>query len=253
MKIPITLQLALLTVALTGFYMMVGQAVPQKEVQAPEVIEIAEDVTTAEMVEIGREIYDGKGICYTCHANTSRYPDLQSIATVAASRKPGMTALDYLAESLYEPNVYIVEGFNPGMPDIDKPPIGLTDAEILSVIAYLQTLGGEATVTMDTKLVYTGGALGGSDTASATAASSAPADAASAAGGTVLDTYGCSRCHDADQPTDPPSPSLVGIGSRMTTDELLAALYHHPGEDGLDQVTMAELETMVKYLAEQRG
>ena len=39
----------------------------------------------------------------------------------------------------------------------------------------------------------------------------------------------------------------------MTTDELLAALYHHPGEDGLDQVTMAELETMVKYLAEQRG
>ncbi|MCP3998406.1 MAG: hypothetical protein GY722_25575, partial [bacterium] len=65
MKIPITLQLALLTVALTGFYMMVGQAVPQKEVHPPEVIEIAEDVSTEEMVEIGKTIYEGKGICFT--------------------------------------------------------------------------------------------------------------------------------------------------------------------------------------------
>ncbi len=251
MKIPITLQLAVLTVAMTGFYMMVGQAVPQKEVQPPEVIEIAADVSTEEMVEIGRSIYEGKGICYTCHANTSRYPDLQGIATRAATRRPGYTALDYLAESLYEPEVYIVEGFNPGMPVVNKPPIGLTDAEVLSVIAYLQTLGGEATVTMDTKTAYTGGALGGGE---ATGGEATGADAAAAAaGGTVLDAYGCSRCHDAEAPTDPPSPSLVGIGSRLASDQLLSALYHHPGDDGLDQVTLAELETLVAFLSEQRG
>lgn len=247
MKIPITLQLAVLTVAMTGFYMMVGQAVPQKEVQPPEVIEIAADVTTAEMVEIGRSIYEGKGICYTCHANTSRYPDLEGIATRAATRRPGYTALDYLAESLYEPGAYIVEGFNPGMPEANKPPIGLTDAEVLSVIAYLQTLGGEATVTMDTKTAYTGGALGVGE---------APANgdgAAAAAGATVLDIYGCSRCHDAEQATDPPSPSLAGIGSRLGADQLLQKLYYHEGEDGLDTVTLAELETLVKYLSEQRG
>lgn len=242
MKIPITLQLAVLTVGLTGFYMMVGQAVPQKEVQAPEVIEIAEDVTTEQMVEIGRGIYEGKGICFTCHANTSRYPDLQGIATRAATRKPGVNALDYIAESLYEPGAYIVEGFNPGMPEVNKPPIGLTDPEILSVIAYLQTLGGEATVTMDTKTAYNGGG----DAAGGDAAAAAP-------GGTVLDVYGCSRCHDADPPTDPPSPSLVGIGSRMTADQLLAALYHHKGDDGLDAVTMAELETLVQHMSEQGG
>ena len=63
MKIPITLQLALLTVLMTGFYMMVGQAVPQKEVYPPEVIEIAEDVTTEEMVEIGRGIYESLARC----------------------------------------------------------------------------------------------------------------------------------------------------------------------------------------------
>ncbi len=239
MKIPITLQLALVTVLTTGLYMMVGQAVPQKEVQAPEVIEIAEDVSTEKMVEIGKSIYEGKGICFTCHANTSRYPDLQGIATRAATRRPGYTALDYLAESLYEPGAYIVEGFNPGMPEANKPPIGLTDGEILSVIAYLQTLGGEASVTMDTKTAYTGGG----DAAAVVAGD----------GGAMLDTFGCLRCHDAEQPTDPPSPSLVGIGSRLAADQLLHELYYHKGDDGLDQVTMVELESMVQFLSEQKG
>ena len=45
-------------------------------------------------------------------------------------------------------------GFNPGMPVINKPPIGLTDQEILCVIAYLQTLGGTATVTLQTSHHY---------------------------------------------------------------------------------------------------
>ncbi len=240
MRIPVALQLAVLTVALTGFYMMVGQAVPQKEVQPPEVIEIAENVSTEQMVEIGKTIYEGKGICFTCHANTSRYPDLQGIATRAATRKPGFSAIDYLAESLYEPGAYIVEGFSPGMPEVNKPPIGLTDPEILSVIAYLQTLGGEATVTMDTPTAYTGGG-------------DAPAGETATAGGSVLDVHGCSRCHDAEQPTDPPSPSLVGVGSRLTADQLLQKLYYHEGDDGLDQVTMMELESMVQYLSEQGG
>ncbi len=247
MKIPITLQLALLTVLTTGLYMMVGQAVPQKEVQAPEVIEIAEDVSTEKMVAIGKGIYEGKGICHTCHANTSRYPDLEDIATRAATRKPGYTALDYIAESLYDPGAYIVEGFNPGMPEANEPPIDLTDGEILSVIAYLQTLGGEATVTMDTKTAYTGGAVGGGEAAAGGQA------AVAAAGDTVLDTYGCLRCHDAEQPTDPPSPSLVGIGSRLAIDQLLRKLYYHKGDDGLDQVTMVELESMVQFLSEQKG
>jgi hypothetical protein len=43
------------------------------------------------------------------------------------------------------------------MPPINKPPIGLTDPEILCVIAYLQTLGGAPTVTMQTKHAYNGG------------------------------------------------------------------------------------------------
>jgi hypothetical protein len=55
---------------------------------------------------------------------------------------------------MYEPDAYIVPGFNPGMPVINKPPIGLTDQEILTVIAYLQSLGGTPTVTLQTTHRY---------------------------------------------------------------------------------------------------
>lgn len=254
-KIPITVQLLVLTIGLTAFYTMVGQAVPQKEVHPPEVIEIAQDISSEEMAEIGKGIYEGKGICYTCHANTSRYPDLQGIATRAATRIPGYSALDYLVESFYEPDVYIVEGFNPGMPAINKPPIGLTDGEILTVIAYLETLGGTPTVTMETKHAYNGGALssegGGAPAAAADAEGVAVAEAA--AGG-PLATHGCTKCHYTDRAGElDGSPSLWDVGSRLGRDQLLAELIYHEGEDGLDQVTQAELQALVTAMTDMRG
>jgi len=250
-KIPITLQLVILTLGLTGLYTMVGQAVPQKEVQAPEVIAIAKDVSPEQMAAIGKQIFDGKGICYTCHANTSRFPDLQGIATRAATRKPGYSALDYLAETLYEPDVYIVPGYNPGMPAINKPPIGLTDDEILTVIAYLQTLGGTPTVTMETKHAFNGGSPSG---AAAEAAPTAVADAGAAPeGGGPLAAHGCLGCHSTDRGIELEGPSLFDVGTRLGRDQILGALVYHQGEDGLDQVTPAELQQLVAAMTEMKG
>lgn len=162
MKIPIMVRIAALVVSTTGFYMYVGQMVPQKEVQPPVEIVLKSDLSQAEMAKIGREIMDGKGLCLTCHTigKTSgpyRFPDLANVDVRAKTRKPGYTDVDYFAESLYDPNAFIVPGFNPGMPTINKPPIGLTDQEILCVIAYLQTLGGSTTVTLQTKHAFNGG------------------------------------------------------------------------------------------------
>jgi hypothetical protein len=78
-----------------------------------------------------------------------------------------LSDIEYLAESLYEPNKFIVPGFNPGMPAINKPPIGLTDQEILTVIAYLQTLGGTPTVTLQSSHRYLSGAPGAAPTPAA--------------------------------------------------------------------------------------
>jgi cytochrome c2 len=132
--------------------------VPQKEVQPPAETVIRADLTTADMVKVGREVMDSKGLCFTCHTigktGALRFPDLEGVAVRAQTRVPGLDAVEYFAQSLYEPEKFIVPGFNPGMPVINKPPIGLTDQEILCVIAYLQTLGGTASVTLATSHHY---------------------------------------------------------------------------------------------------
>ena len=158
MTIPHTARIALLVLATTAFYGYVGQMVPQSEVQPPEEIAIRADLTTPELVEIGREIAEGKGLCRTCHTigqtGALRFPDLSGVAARATERVPGLSDVEYFAQSLYEPDSYVVAGFNPGMPAINRPPIGLTDQEILCVIAYLQSLGGTPTVTLQTAHQY---------------------------------------------------------------------------------------------------
>ena len=156
--VPLPARIALLVLATTAFYTYVGQLVPQKEVLPPQETILRSDLTTADMVTVGRQIMEGKGLCITCHTIGSsgalRFPDLDGVATRAATRVPGLSDVEYFAQSLYEPDTFIVEGFNPGMPAINRPPIGLTDQEILCVIAYLQTLGGTATVTLQTSHRY---------------------------------------------------------------------------------------------------
>jgi mono/diheme cytochrome c family protein len=158
MRVPHILRIAALVLVTTGFYAYVGQMVPQKEVLPPQEIVLRTDLTTADMVKVGRELMEGKGLCVTCHTfgktGALRFPDLEGIGARAKTRISGMSDVDYIAQSMYEPDAYIVPGFNPGMPVINKPPIGLTDPEILCIIAYLQSLGGTPTVTLKTTHRY---------------------------------------------------------------------------------------------------
>jgi mono/diheme cytochrome c family protein len=156
--IPLPARIGLLVLASTAFYTWVGQMVPQKEVLPPQETILRADLTTADMVPVGRSLMEGKGLCMTCHtigrSGALRFPDLDGVAARAATRVPGLNDVEYFAQSLYAPDTYIVPGFNPGMPVINKPPIGLTDQEILTVIAALQSLGGTATVTLQTSHSY---------------------------------------------------------------------------------------------------
>ena len=103
-------------------------------------------------IEAGEAIFNGKGKCNTCHtldpsAPKSRCPDLTDIGTRAATRQPGMTAKEYLIESTYEPHKYLVPGYGNIMPPVWKPPISLTELEVETVIAFLQSQGGEVDLT----------------------------------------------------------------------------------------------------------
>ena len=186
MTVPHIVRVGALVLATTGFYGYVGQMVPQNEVQPPQEILISADLTTADMVGVGRQIMDSKGLCFTCHTigrtGALRFPDLEGVDVRAQSRVPGLSDVEYFAQAMYEPDAYIVQGFNPGMPVINKPPIGLTDQEILTVIAYLQTLGGTPSVTLQTAHRYYAGAP-----APGAAPGAAPAPAAAPAPGAAPD------------------------------------------------------------------
>ena len=161
MRVPLILRIGALILATTGFYTYVGQMVPQKEVLPPQETTLGGNVSTADMVKVGRTIMEGKGLCLTCHTigktGALRFPDLAGVDVRAKSRVAGMSDVDYFAQSLYEPTAYVVEGFPPAMPPMNQPPFSLTDQEILCVIAYLQTLGGTPTVTLETKHKYNSG------------------------------------------------------------------------------------------------
>jgi hypothetical protein len=189
MMIPHTVRVCVLVIAATSFYTYVGQMVPQKEVLPPQETVIRADLTTDDMVKVGQEIMNGKGLCFTCHTlgkteGPFRFPDMSGVDVRAKTRVPGLSDVEYFAQSIYEPEKFIVPGFNPGMPVINKPPIGLTDQEILCVIAYLQTLGGTPTVTLQTSHHYytPAGAAppGAPGAAPAPAAASAPGAAPAA-------------------------------------------------------------------------
>ncbi len=158
MRIPPALNVVVLVIATTAFYTYVGQLVPQKEIQPPAEVKISKDMTTADLIKVGDEIAHGKGMCSTCHTigktGALRYPDLQGVGERAKTRKPGYSDIDYFAESLYEPDAFVVPGFNKGMPTINKAPIGLTDEEILAVMAWLQSQGGTPNVTLKTTHKY---------------------------------------------------------------------------------------------------
>ncbi|HVS15180.1 MAG TPA: cytochrome c [Thermoanaerobaculia bacterium] len=162
LQVPLPIKLAATVVATTLLYTYIGQLVPQKEMLPPEETVIRTDMTTEDLVAAGEQVARNKGICLTCHTIGEggaglRFPDLSGIGSRAATQVEGLSELEYLAQSLYQPNVYIVPGFSPGMPEIDRPPIGLTDPEIRAVIAWLQSLGGTPTVTMETEIPFAGG------------------------------------------------------------------------------------------------
>ena len=259
------LQIFAFTLLVSAFYWYVSLWVPQKRTDPPEDIAIGANLTTDEMVAIGEEIVAGKGTCLTCHTmgesgSGLRFPDLGNIGAIAGARVEGQDDVVYLAESMYDPNAYVVEGFVAGMPQVSRPPVALSDDEILTVIAYLQSLGGTPTVTMDTQLEWQGQAPAPSNVPVA-------APGGDRDGPTLFTAYLCNTCHTLDG-TAGIGPSLAGLGSRLGKPEIYESIMdpdavitegYTPavmnatlnGIGFRDQVSAKELQTLVDYLAEQ--
>jgi len=248
-----------------GFAAYSNFGIPQIKPEPPPVEEKLElgAMTMEQFVALGGKIYNGKGTCTLCHNAMGRAPMLDKIGSVAAEtlknpnyKGAAKTVEEYLHEALVKPSAYVVAGFGKAgsndsespMPDVSAGGIGLNEAEIAAVIAYLQeSSGSEVTV-----------AIPAMSTASSkeSAAPKTPEE--------VIAKYTCGACHVVAGQTGTLGPSLAKIGATKSREYLRQAILDPdavvpkgyaagmmPKTYG-EQLKAQELEMLVNYLAKSK-
>ena len=249
--------------------------------------------------EAGRAIFFGKGKCSTCHSfgqegSAIRCPNLgagsgfeQPVGVRGASRVEGLSSVEYLVESIYNPNAYVVSGFPKGlMKPIDKPPIALSDDEITSVVLYLAEASGvpvdDPAVVVEAQRPFASGSV----VVEAEGAGIELPEGEPMLGEKVFVEMKCTRCHalaglDVELSEDEMGgvgPDLTGIGAIQTRKYFLESIVTpnavivadpegvEPGGEGsfrdeydnsrmpsfLDTMTVQQLLDVTSFLAEQK-
>lgn len=253
-----------ITLGVIGFYTTVAHVIPQLQSEVPAAVSLGAGASAADLVAAGEQLYNQ--VCTACHGLGTRAPNLLSdhaglgpIGARCAAARGGCK--DYLHRSLLTPGDSLVPGFQNIMPVMTTQ---LTGDQIWAVVAYLQSQGGEVTVTADDLAGGAGEAAGAAGGAAATAA----AGAGPAAGGTtdprqLLTQHACLGCHAIDGAGPPIGPSFDGIGGRISADRIRRGILF-PNADTAQgfaqfagmmpqtfgtQLSAAQLEAIVQFLA----
>lgn len=246
-----------------AFYTGIAHVIPQLESEVPESLDLSAGASPEVLVAAGEKAYAGAGGCTACHGLGTRAPNLLTdekgtgqIGQRCATRVKDQDCKHYLLDALTEPGEYVVPGYEPIMPDMRRQ---LAMDQIWAIIAYLQSLGGEVTVTADDIQ-----SSGGGDAA-------APAAAApSGAGGTdpmgILQANACMGCHQLKGEGGAVGPKFDGIGSRLNREGIRESIIDPnakvsagfeafkgmmPATFG-DQLSAKQLEILVTFLASQK-
>jgi mono/diheme cytochrome c family protein len=230
MQVPVGLKVGVFAVAVMGGDSWFANSIPQIESKPPQELSLeGGNVTPAQLVKAGEEIYHTKGTCEICHRigqKGTRAPDLAGVGARAAKTKPGMSAKAYLIESLLQPQAYVVEGYPPIMPAIDKPPIALNRSELWALTAFLESQGGTVDVTLNDIPATAGAAAAGGG---APAEVKLPGDPK--AGELVFQGKGtCIACHKAGKiGASPVGPDLSQISKIQTPDYIMKKILDPAG------------------------
>src|ERR671930_553761 len=230
MRVPVGLKVALVALAVMGAYTGYANYIPQIQSKPPQELSLeGGNVTPAQLVKAGEEIFKTKGTCEICHRigqKGTRAPDLAGVGGRAAKTKPGMTAKQYIIESLLQPSAYVVEGYPPIMPAVDKPPIALNRSEVWALTAFLESQGGTVDVTLNDipATVGAGGASGGG-----TVEFKVPGDP-KAGEAIFTGKAGCIACHKAGKVgASPVGPDLSQIAKIQTPDYIMKKILDPAG------------------------
>jgi mono/diheme cytochrome c family protein len=193
-----------------GFFVWFANWIPQTRWEPPEKQEISAGMTPVQLAKIGRTIVRQRG-CLACHTiepaagvkGEGRGPNLAHIAARRARGVPGGddTLVGYLAQALYDPGAFLVEGYGNIMPVSTRPPAKLSYEEVVAVIDYLQSLGGTPSVEVGDVPRPPREAAGGVTTARA----AAPSEMSITDPLVMLTAFECVTCHSLK-----PGEVLVG-------------------------------------------
>lgn len=268
MRVPVVVKVGSFALLVMGVYAYYANSIPQIQSKPPEELSLeGGNVTPAQLVKAGEEIFRGKGTCEVCHRigqPGARAPDLSGVGARAATRKPGTSAKAYLLESLLDPGAYVVEGYPKIMPRVDKPPIGLNRSEVWAVTAFLESLGGTVDVKLEDVPATVGGG-GGAETAATALA--LPGDPK--AGREVFfkkTAPPCSTCHRIGGEGGQVGPDLSSIGAIQTPEYLMGKILD-PASKGTvagypagvmppifgQQLTAKDYVDLVTFLLQQKG
>ncbi len=226
------------------FFSYIAYSIPSRPSLPPEEgkIDFNEVKTKQDLVSLGQKIFFSKGQCALCHSighsETARCPDLQGVGAKLSR--------EFIYESLTQPDAFIYKQyeFSPPkpfaarMPQINKPPIGLNENEILAVIAFVQSTSGSEYVTVDpSELVQP-------------AEDRLMATGDSARGASIYRSMGCAGCHEGAEAgaaiarRDPLHLMSVLQGGRVE---------EHRGFE--ERLTVKQLNDLMAYMAgrEQRS
>ena len=110
-------------------------------VAAAVVASCAPEPPATDPIARGRQVYRQMN-CGSCHdpdlLGHRVGPSLDHIGTVAATRRPGTSAEDYIRQSILAPGAYVV----PGYPDVMPRDLGrdLSPTDLDALVTYLASL-----------------------------------------------------------------------------------------------------------------
>lgn len=241
-----------------ALYTLIANKIPQVQSEVPRALTLGANVTPEQLVSAGDELYRGAGGCTACHGLGTRAPNLLTdekgqgpIGARCAAREAGKDCKAYLYESLTSPRTFVVQGYEPIMPDMGRT---LSPQQLWALVAFLESQGGSVDVSA-------------SDVPQAGASPSTTVGGGFAGGSKdpmgIIRGAGCTGCHKIAGEGGAIGPDLDHVGSRLSAAQIRESILAPDAKiakgfekfAGImpkafgDQLTGAQLEALVQFLA----